>query len=173
MTTLAFVLTIVVIQRLSELVLARRNYQWAMRHGGREYGADHYWLFIVLHSLWLVCMTVEWLLFRPTVPASWPLWVALIVAAQILRYWAIGTLGRCWNTRIVVFEQMTRVRTGPYRYLRHPNYVAVAMEIVAIPAVLGAWYTALAFSLANAALLRLIRIPEEERVLKIHLREGN
>ena len=68
---------------------------------------------------------------------------------------------------------MTRVQSAPYRYLRHPNYVAVAMEIVAIPAVLGTWYTALAFSLANAALLVLIRIPEEERVLKIHLGEGN
>ena len=173
MTTLALVLTIVVLQRLSELVLARINYHWAMRRGGREYGAEHYWLFIVLHTLWLVGITVEWLVLRPAVPVLWPFFALLIGAAQILRYWVIHTLGRCWNTRIVVFEQMSMVTSGPYRFLRHPNYVAVALEIIAIPALLGAWYTALAFSMANAALLMLIRIPEEERVLEKHLQRGN
>ncbi len=172
MMLLILVVTIVMVQRLSELVLARRNYRWAMQRGGREYGAKHYWLFIVLHTLWLVCMTVEWLVLRPAVPASWPFYALLIGAAQILRYWAIHTLGRCWNTRIVVFEKMNMVTSGPYRFVRHPNYVAVALEIIAIPALLGAWYTALAFSLANAALLMLIRIPEEERVLKKHLQRG-
>ena len=168
MTLLALVLTIVIVQRLSELALARRNYRWAMHHGGREYGADHYWLFIVLHSLWLVCVALESLLLQSSVPTWWPLFLALILVAQVLRYWAISTLGHCWNTRIVIFNQMPRVRTGPYRYLRHPNYVAVALEIAAIPALVGAWYTALLFSIANGALLLLIRIPAEERALKNH-----
>lgn len=165
MILLAFVLTIVIAQRLSELVLANRNYRWAMQNGGKEFGADHYWLFVVLHSLWLVCMTLEWLIRQPSVPNWWPICLILIVAAQVLRYWAITTLGRCWNTRIVVFDQMPMVRSGPYRYLRHPNYVAVAIEIAVIPALVGAWYTALLFSMANGALLLLIRIPVEERAI--------
>jgi methyltransferase len=168
MTLLALVLTIVIVQRLSELALARRNYRWAMHHGGKEYGADHYWLFIVLHSLWLVCVVLESLLLQPPVPTWWPLFLALILVAQVLRYWAITALGRCWNTRIVIFDQMTRVQSGPYHYLRHPNYVAVVLEIAAIPALVGAWYTALLFSIANGALLLLIRIPTEERALKNH-----
>lgn len=169
MTLLTLVLSIVVVQRLSELVLARRNYRWAMHHGGREYGADHYWLFIVLHSLWLVCMALESLILRPPVPIWWPFSLALIVVAQVLRYWAITTLGRRWNTRIVVFNQMPKVQSGPYRYIRHPNYVAVALEIAAIPALVGAWHTALLFSIANGALLLLIRIPAEERALENQL----
>jgi methyltransferase len=172
MTLLALVLTIVVVQRLSELVLARRNYRWAMRRGGREYGADHYWLFVALHSLWLLCMASEYLILQPPVPTWWPVSLVLIVAAQVLRYWTITTLGRCWNTRIVVFDRMVRVQAGPYRFFRHPNYVAVALEIAAIPALVGAWYTALLFSIANGALLLLIRIPAEERALENHLQRS-
>jgi methyltransferase len=173
MTLLALVLTIVIVQRLSELALARKNYHWAMRHGGREYGADHYWLFIVLHTLWLVCMALEVLILQPPVPPWWPFFLALIMAAQFLRYWAITTLGRCWNTRIVIFDQMAKIQSGPYRYLRHPNYVAVAIEIAAIPALVGAWYTALIFSIANGVMLLLIRIPAEELALKNHHTQGN
>ena len=88
------------------------------------------------------------------------------MAAQVLRYWAITSLGRYWNTRIIVYDQMTRVQSGPYRYLRHPNYVAVVLEIAVIPMLVGAWYTALLFTIANGALLPFIRIPAEERVLK-------
>jgi len=171
MTILVILLTIVIAQRLSELVLAKRNHLWAMRHGGREYGADHYWLFIVLHTLWLLSMIFECLVQQPDVATWWPLFLGLILVAQILRYWTIVTLGRCWNTRIVIFKDMTRVGVGPYRYLRHPNYVAVVIEIAAIPALLGAWYTALLFSIANAALLLLIRIPEEQRVMSCQLSE--
>ena len=166
---LGLLLTIVIAQRLAELVLAKRNYQWAMQHGGKEYGAEHYWLFIVLHTSWLVSLSFEWLILKPSIPAWWPLLLGLIVVAQVLRYWTIGTLGRCWNTRIVIFDEMRRVKTGPYRYLRHPNYAAVVIEIIAIPALVGAWYTALLFSIANAALLLLIRIPAEERALKNNL----
>jgi methyltransferase len=165
MILLAFVLTIVIAQRLSELVLANRNYRWAMQNGGKEFGADHYWLFVVLHSLWLICMAFEWLIRQPSVPTWWPICLTLIVTAQVLRYWAITSLGRCWNTRIVIFDQMTMVQSGPYRYLRHPNYLAVVLEIAAIPALVGAWYTALLFSIANGALLLLIRIPAEERAM--------
>ena len=78
-----------------------------------------------------------------------------------------------WKTRIVIFDEMSRKTSGPYRYFRHPNYLAVAIEIFAFPAFLGAWYTALIFSIANAALLLLVRIPEEERALNTHLSQRN
>ncbi len=98
MILLAFVLTILIVQRLSELVLANRNYRWAMQNGGKEFGADHYWLFVVLHSLWLVCMTLEWLIRQPPVPNWWPVCLILIVAAQVLRYWAITAPTMCYNS---------------------------------------------------------------------------
>lgn len=173
MIILTLLLTILIGQRLTELALAKKNYRWALRHSGREYDADHYWLFIALHSLWMIAMIIEYLFLQPRLANWWPLFLGLIVAAQILRYWAIGTLGRCWNTRIVIFAEMSRMTSGPYRYFKHPNYLAVAIEIFAFPAFLGAWYTALIFSIANAALLLLVRIPEEERALKTHLSQRN
>jgi methyltransferase len=165
MTLTIIVLSIVLVQRLSELVLARSNYRWAMQHGGREVGKDHYWLFIVLHGGWLVSFLMESHLRETSSPSIWPLLLAMIALAQILRYWAIRTLGKQWNTRIVVFERISTIRSGPYRYLKHPNYVAVALELFAIPALLGAWYSAIFFSAVNAALLLGIRIPAEEQAL--------
>ena len=163
MTLPVIVFCIVSAQRLSELVLARSNYRWALQHGGREVGGDHYWLFIVLHTGWLVSFLLECHLRETAVPSFWPLLLAMIALAQILRYWAIRSLGRHWNTRIVVFEGCSTIQSGPYRYLKHPNYIAVAVELFAIPALLGAWYSAIFFSAANAALLLGVRIPVEEQ----------
>ncbi|MEJ2058314.1 MAG: isoprenylcysteine carboxylmethyltransferase family protein, partial [Desulfofustis sp.] len=129
-------------------------------------GTDYYWLFVVLHSSWLVSLSLESIFLAAPIPSWWPFFLALIIAAQLLRYWAIITLGYRWNTRIVVFAHAGTILSGPYRYLRHPNYVAVALEIFFIPALLGAWYSAIAFSVLNALLLLLIRIPQEERALK-------
>lgn len=162
----AIVVSVVMIQRLSELLLARKNYARAMRLGGSEVGAAHYLLFVILHSSWLASLLLESVFFAPPIPPWWPFFLAAVFAAQLLRYWAIATLGYRWNTRIVVFPQADPLRTGPYRYLKHPNYVAVALEIFFIPALLGAWYSAIVFSILNAALLLFIRIPMEERALR-------
>ncbi len=166
MTLLVIVVSIVVIQRLSELLLAGRNYAWAMQNGGREVGADHYWLFVVLHSSWLVVFSLEFIFRQPSVFSWWYLLLGMIAFAQIVRYWAISSLGNRWNTRIIVFKELSTVKSGPYRYVKHPNYIAVAIEIFSIPALLGAWYSAVFFSIANAALLLLIRIPLEEKALQ-------
>jgi methyltransferase len=85
-------------------------------------------------------------------------------AAQAFRYWSIVTLGEAWNTRIIVSEQMPVRTSGPYRYVRHPNYCAVVIEIACIPLIRGLVITAISFSIANAILLAL-RIPLEERSL--------
>ncbi len=166
MTIVLCVIGLVIVQRLSELRLAKRNYEWAMAHDGREYGREHYWLFVALHSSWIAAILLECLLRKPSVPPIWGVFLGLIVFAQVLRYWAIHTLGHCWNTRIIVFKDMQQVTDGPYRYLRHPNYLAVVLEIALIPMLFGAWYTSICFTLLNGALLLFVRIPAENRAIR-------
>jgi methyltransferase len=152
-------------ERLAELVVSQRNAAWAFGRGGVESGRGHYAAMVLLHTGLLVGAVAEvWLADRPFVPAlGWPL-LAAVFAAQALRWWCIATLGRQWNTRVVVVPGLPLVGSGPYRWLRHPNYVAVVVEGVALPLVHTAWVTALVFTLANAALL-VVRIRVEEAAL--------
>lgn len=161
-------LAVVVVQRLTELRLAKRNEAWARSQGALEEGARHYPLFFVLHTGWLVAWPLEaWLTGSgPELSSAWPLWAACFVLAEILRYWAIGSLGRRWNTRILVLPGEPLVERGPYRLVPHPNYVAVALELFAVPAIVGAWWTAGVATVLNAALLLGVRIPAENRALR-------
>ncbi|MEW1839238.1 isoprenylcysteine carboxylmethyltransferase family protein [Nonomuraea angiospora] len=156
---------LVVLERLAELAVARRNLAWARSRGGVEYGRRHYPWIVVAHVALLGAAPAEvWLLGRPFVPAlGWPM-LAVVVLAQGLRWWCIGTLGRQWNTRVVVVPGMPLVDRGPYRWLRHPNYVAVVAEGLALPLVHSAWLTALAFAAANAVLLT-VRVRVEDAAL--------
>ncbi len=158
-------LILVVAQRLMELRLSKSNEAWARSQGAVEHGRGHYPLFFLLHGGWLVAWAVEARVRGPAVPPTWPLWATLFVGAQGLRYWAISALGHRWTTRILVLPGRPAVRTGPYRFLRHPNYVAVALEILTVPLLLGAWWTALVASALNGTLLLGVRIPAEERAL--------
>lgn len=157
---------VVVLARLAELVVARRHLQWALARGGVEHGAGHYPVMVALHTAFLVASLVEVpLADRPFLPwLGWPA-LAVLVAAHVLRWWCITSLGRRWTTRVVVLPGAPLVTRGPYRWLRHPNYVAVAMEIAALPLVHTAWVTAAVFTVLNAALLLGVRIPAEERAL--------
>ena len=143
------------VERLVELRVARRNLAWAEARGGVEYGRDHYPVMVVLHVFLLVGSVAEvWLLSAPFLPwLGWPM-LGLVVLAQLLRWWCIRTLGHQWNTRVVVVPDLPLVTGGPYRYLRHPNYVAVVTEGFALPLVHTAWITATVFSMANTFLLR-------------------
>lgn len=149
-------------QRLLELRLARANERWAREQGAVEYGREHYPLFFVLHLLWMVGLWVEGRQARGKVN-----WAALVVfaLAQPLRYWVIRTLGRQWNTKILIVPGARRIIGGPFQYLNHPNYAVVALEMASAPLSVRAWRTALLFSVLNAALLKFIRIPAEERAL--------
>ncbi|WP_027882830.1 isoprenylcysteine carboxyl methyltransferase family protein [Meiothermus rufus] len=167
MVALWLALAWVGLQRLLELWLAQRNLRWALARGGREYGRSHYPLFFLLHIGWMLGWCAEGLV-RGQLSPFWGLWLTLFLLAQGLRYWAIASLGPYWNTHIVVVPGGKRIRTGPYRYLRHPNYLAVALEIFSLPLVFNAWITALVASLLNAALLLGIRIPAEERALRLY-----
>jgi len=155
----------VALERVAELVVARRNAQWAFARGGREVGFGHYPVMVVLHTALLVGALAEvWLADRPFVPALGWTMLALALGSQVLRWWCIATLGPRWNTRVIVVPGMPLVTSGPYRLLRHPNYVAVVVEGFALPLVHSAWTTALVFTVANAALLR-VRIRTENQAL--------
>ena len=164
MLILVFAVALVAAQRFFELVLARRNERRARARGAVERGQGHYPLIVALHSLWLVSTLVEGLLRGPVFPAFWPVPLALFLLVQPLRYWVIFSLGESWNTKILVAPGAKPVRRGPYRYLNHPNYVVVVVEILAFPSIFGAWITALVFTALNAALLS-VRIRAENRAL--------
>lgn len=148
-------IALVGLERLAELVVAQRNLAWSRARGGVEVGLSHYPVMVVLHTGLLVgCLVEVFALNRPFIPAlGWPM-LAIVIAAQGLRWWCITSLGRQWNTRVVVIPGAERVSVGPYRLMRHPNYVAVVAEGIALPLVHGAWITALTFTVLNALLLR-------------------
>ncbi|MEU7987217.1 isoprenylcysteine carboxylmethyltransferase family protein [Streptosporangium canum] len=154
-------------ERLAELVVARRNARWSTARGGVVSGQGHYPWMVALHTGLLAgCLLEAGLSGRPFVPAlGWPMLV-LVVAAQGLRWWCIAALGHRWNTQVIVVPGLPPVTRGPYRlhWLRHPNYVAVAVEGVALPLVHGAWITAVTFTVLNAALM-VVRIRCEETAL--------
>ena len=147
-------IAVVACERLAELVIARRNLAWSLERGGVEVGAGHYPVMVVLHTGFLLgCLAEVFLLDRPFLPAlGWSM-LAIVVAAQALRWWCITTLGPRWNTRVVVIPGAPRINGGPYRLFSHPNYVAVVAEGIALPLVHTAWITALVFTVLNAALL--------------------
>ena len=153
----------VAVERLVELFVSRRNLAWARRHGGREYGFGHYPFMVLLHTGLLVACLSE-AAHRSFVPAlGWPM-IAVVVLAQALRWWCIAVLGHRWNTRVIVVPGLPLVERGPYRWLRHPNYVAVVLEGIALPLVHSAWITAVVFTVVNAGLLR-VRISSENAAL--------
>ncbi|HEX7538013.1 MAG TPA: isoprenylcysteine carboxyl methyltransferase family protein [Dermatophilaceae bacterium] len=163
MTPYVLLIVVVALERLAELVVSRRNLAWALRHGGREYGFGHYPFMVVLHTGLLVACLVE-AAHRGFIPAlGWSMFV-VVVLAQALRWWCITTLGPRWNTRIVVIPGLPLVDGGPYRWVRHPNYVAVVLEGIALPLVHTAWVTAVIFTVVNAVLLR-VRISSENAAM--------
>jgi methyltransferase len=159
---LAF-LGLLAVERVGELVLSRRNARRAFARGAVEVGQAHYRVMAAFHTLFLVACALE----ATERPFPHVLgWVALsgAILAQGLRYWAITTLGDRWNVRVIVLPGAAPVVAGPYRWVRHPNYVAVAMEMIFVPLIHGAWLTALLFSVGNA-LLMVVRIRAEETAL--------
>ena len=154
---------LVAAERVAELVVSLRNAAWSFARGGVETGRGHYPPMVALHTaLLLGCLVESW--HRPFVPAlGWPM-LALVVLTQALRWWCVGSLGRQWNTRVIVVPGLSLVRRGPYRLLPHPNYVAIVVEGIALPLVHTAWITALAFTVLNVPLLA-VRLRCERRAL--------
>jgi methyltransferase len=160
MVTAAF-LALLVAERLLELALSRRNAARAFARGAVEVGRLHYAVMAVFHGAFFVAC---WLTARPFEPVRFLGLLPLALGAQALRYWAIHTLGDRWNTRVIVLPDAEPVTFGPYRYMRHPNYLAVCVELAVVPLMVGAYATAIVFSLGNALLL-WVRIRAEEKAL--------
>jgi len=152
------VLGFVIGQRLGELWLARRNTLRLRGQGAVEVGAAHYPLFILLHAAWIISIAV---IVPIDAPANLPL-LAIFLLLQLGRIWVIASLGRYWTTRIISLPGAKLVRSGPFKLIRHPNYLIVAAEIAVLPLVFGAWQLAAIFSLLNASLiLHRIRVEDE------------
>ncbi len=161
----AVLLVAVAAERMAELRLSLRHARWATDRGGVETGRRHYPWMVLLHTgLLLGCLLEVLVAHRRFIPGlGWPMLV-LVLLAQGLRWWCIATLREQWNTRVIVVPGLALVAAGPYRFLRHPNYLAVVVEGVALPLVHTAWVTAVAFSVLDAWLLT-VRIRCEERAL--------
>ncbi len=139
----------VIIQRLAELAYANANTRRLLAEGGREHGARHYPLFIALHSGWLAAIA----LFAVPTAALDMLLLSIFVASQAFRFWTLASIGRWWTTRIISAPHFPRVRRGPYRFIKHPNYALVVVEIAVLPLLFGAPATAITFSILNFVLL--------------------
>jgi len=157
-------LAAVALERGVELWISERNARRALARGGVEHGRGHYPVMVALHSGFLLACAAEALAFPRPPPAAALLALGGALAAQGLRWWVVAALGERWSTRVVVLPEVPPVTGGPYRWLRHPNYLAVVVEVACLPLAWGSWRTALLFSLGNAALLR-VRIRAEERAL--------
>ncbi len=159
------VIAVLALERGVELYIASRNAARAFAAGAIEVGQRHYRVMVIFHTAFLIACVVERVIRGyGAAPAVAAVAIAAEVAAQFLRYWVIMTLGARWNTRIIVLPGAQPVIGGPFRFIRHPNYVAVALEMIAVPMIGGAWVTAVVFSIGNAILM-MVRIPAEERAL--------
>lgn len=161
-TTALLFLGFIIFQRLSELVIAKRNTAKLMARGAVEHGAEHYPFMVMMHTCWIVALVF----FGIDQPINL-FWLTLFAVLQAFRIWILTTLGERWTTRIIVIDDPL-VLAGPFKYFRHPNYMLVIAEIIVAPMVLGLWWIALLFTLLNAAML-YVRIGAEERALE-HLR---
>ena len=158
LTLAQFILAAVLVERLLELWIARRNTDRLLAEGATERGSEHYPLIVVMHAAWLAALVY----FTPPGTAVDFRWLAVYVLLQGGRIWVIASLGRFWTTRIITPPHAPVVQRGPYRYLRHPNYWIVTAEIAVLPLVFGHWQIAVVFSLLNAVVLReRIRVENE------------
>jgi methyltransferase len=164
MTLFLFVITAVCMQRLVELVVANRNEKWMRGRGAYEVGAGHYPLIVSLHIGFFISLAFEVILLERSVSEWWPVWMSLFLLAQAGRTWSLASLGRFWNTKIIILPGANVVKRGPYRWIKHPNYTIVAAEILVLPLLFQAYYTAVIFSVLNMMVLS-IRIKIEEKAL--------
>ena len=155
-------ISFIVLQRIAELIIAKRNENWLRKQGAIEYGHDHYSLIVLLHTVFILSLIAEYLYSGTSYPdlAFLSIYLVLVIA----KVWVIASLGRYWNTKILRVPNAALVTKGPYRYVKHPNYIIVIGEIAIIPVVFHLYYTAIIFTILNAFMLR-IRIIEENKVL--------
>nr|MDH3075344.1 isoprenylcysteine carboxyl methyltransferase family protein [Bacillus velezensis]MDH3107177.1 isoprenylcysteine carboxyl methyltransferase family protein [Bacillus velezensis]MDH3138665.1 isoprenylcysteine carboxyl methyltransferase family protein [Bacillus velezensis] len=152
-------------QRIAEMIVAWRNEQKVKKQGAVEYGEGHYPFLVLMHVLFFVSLTAEVAAFQKTLSPRWAAIICIILFVQGIRYWALLSLGRYWNTKILVVPDAELVRKGPYRWMKHPNYAVVILEFIFLPLLYGAYWTLFLFSILNACMLA-VRIRAEEKALE-------
>lgn len=158
-------IVLVIAQRLTEVFIAKRNEKWMLSQGAYEVGASHYPYMIALHSSFFLFLIAEVLTNNSSLSPLFPLFFILFIAVQALRIWCLRSLGPFWNTKIIILPGAEVVKKGPYVYFRHPNYAVVCLEIVLLPLMFQAYFTAFCFTLLNITMLS-VRIPLEEKALR-------
>jgi methyltransferase len=154
-------ITFFIIQRLSELLIARRNERWLLAKGAVQYGREHYPFMIALHTLFIGSIITEYIL-RGEPPIDW-IFLLVFIAVLSFKFWALYSLGKYWNTKIYRIPGIRPVKKGPYKFLKHPNYMEVVCEIAVIPLIFHLYYTAMICSVLNAIMLT-VRIRVENKV---------
>ncbi|WP_078429312.1 isoprenylcysteine carboxyl methyltransferase family protein [Alkalihalobacterium alkalinitrilicum] len=156
---------VVIIQRVIELLIARRNEIWMKKQGAYEVGKEHYKWIVILHTLFFVSFLFEVVYFGLKPAVWWFVPFLMFILAQMGRVWSLTSLGEFWNTKIIVLPGANVVAKGPYQYMRHPNYVIVGLEIITLPLIFQAYGTAVIFTILNAIVLS-VRIRQEEEALR-------
>lgn len=160
-----WIIAFTVIERLVELIVSQRNAAWSFARGGREIGADHYKWMVMLHTSYLFACVIEPLVFdRQVNDVIATFFMVVVILTQLLRWWVILTLGHQWNTRVIIVPGLARVKRGPFLWFDHPNYLAVIVELAALPLIHGAWLTSVIYSALNLWLLK-VRISIENKAL--------
>jgi len=159
------VMGFLIVQRIVELFIARNNEIWMRSQGAYEVGASHYPFMVAIHVAFFISLILEFVVFERSLSANFLLFLILFLGLQMMRVWVISSLGKFWNTKVIVLPGAHVVNKGPFRLLKHPNYVVVSCEIFIIPLMFGAYFTALVFTLLNIIILS-IRIPIEEAALR-------
>lgn len=160
-----FFLSLLVLQRLSELWISKRHEIYLKKHGALEFGQGHYPWIILLMIFFLISLPLEFFGRKTQNPSYWPLLLLFILLTQALRFWSIKSLGKRWTTRIWILPNTSRITQGPYRFCKHPNYLAVTLELILIPWLFGCYYTMPIFTLLYLGWLKL-RLKEENHYLK-------
>lgn len=158
------IIIFIICQRIVELIIAKRNERFLLSLGAFEVGKNHYPYMIAMHVSFFISLIIEVLIFNRSISKSFPFLLLLFLLVQVLRIWCIVSLGKFWNTKIIILPGANVLRKGPYLFMRHPNYFVVTMEFILIPFMFQAYFTAITFTFLNIWMLS-IRIPLEEKVL--------
>jgi Uncharacterized protein conserved in bacteria len=163
---MAFILfiSLIILLRIGELIISKRNEKWLLQNGAIEYGQKHYPFIVALHVLFIISLIIEYSMKRTVSYSSFLL--VLYFSLLIIKTWAILSLGKFWNTKIYRIPNYPLIKKGLYSYFKHPNYMIVIIEIAVIPLIFHLYFTAVIFTLFNAILLS-IRIKEENKALNI------
>jgi methyltransferase len=157
----------IVFQRIIEIGIAKSNEKWMKQRGASEFGEKHYQYIVIMHLLFFFFLTSEKILLNLSRSSLWAIFLFVFLFVQFIRIWTITSLGRFWNTKIIVLRDARVIRKGPYRFIKHPNYFVVAIELAIVPLIFNAYLTASLFTILNVIMM-MVRIPEEEKALREH-----